>query len=160
MGIARPNGLPADPEASVRRLIACLLLLLFACTLATPTPPQPRPFYDEFDRPLTLCYDEFPEVKPYLDEAWRELQVLTGKRTRKARPRFCFIERPLVFVYEGQTGVLYGYYNKRRNEILLAFTESAKEMDCNAVHEMLHALFGVGHEEPKWSERMRKVGCK
>lgn len=133
-------------------------ILAFLLAVDAPTElPRLRLFLDLNDRAITLCYDEFPEVVPYLDATWTRLQAIECQKAKRARPRFCFVEEPIIFIVNGVPGLLYGYYNQERNEILIALV--GEETTCNAVHELLHALFGVGHVEPAWSERMKRAGC-
>ena len=91
-----------------------------------------------------------------LDVGWRTLQRDLGIKAKRPRPRFCFVEEPVFIIVAGQSGFIFGYYNPKRNEVLLALTGNVA---CSAVHELLHALYGLGHQEPEWSEHMSKAGC-
>jgi hypothetical protein len=123
--------------------------------------PELRTFLDTDGSPISICLDEPESVKPYLDALWEGVQAALHKKARKPRPVVCAMSEPFPVTFEdiGMTGTLYGYYNPKTNEILAAFNTPDISFRCIVTHEMIHALFGAGHWEPKWGERMAKVGC-
>jgi hypothetical protein len=102
-------------------------------------------------------------ASPLLDEAWIALQYAEGVKAKRSRPRFCFIPEPLFVILPGlhgrpTPGFMFGYYNPKRNDVLLAFVPDADELACNGIHEFVHALMGKGHP-PEFAGWMKKAGC-
>jgi hypothetical protein len=143
-------------------LILTLVLgtvLAFAGPTPSPTPPKTHVYKDELGRPVTECYDEIPAISAELDSIWLAVQMSEGVekiRPASERPKVCFMAGPLaVRTEDGKPGLLFGYWNDRSNEILIAVM--GDQTECILVHEYLHAIFGPGHD--KFKERMNAAGC-
>lgn len=123
-------------------------------------PPLLHLFYDNEGAFITVCKPEPPEAGPPLDNVWKQLQEEEHKKAKLPRPRFCAVEEPTPYLLpSGVSGVIFGYYNPKRNEILITLMDDDKVTSCIIIHEMLHALFGAGHKQPKWGKRMAIAGC-
>lgn len=148
---------------TVRSVLAIgLALLTFVTCAAEPRtdPPKPwRMFYDNDGEAITFCLPEkeLDGVTPVLDTMWQELLVKEqAKAPKKGRPKVCFMDGPLVFQFkDGMPGLLYGYDNFKKNEVLVAV--GGENDSCVVIHEFLHAIFGKGHDG--FREKMKIAGC-
>lgn len=118
-----------------------------------------RIFHDESGGAVTTCAAEPASAGPKLDALWKSVKKAVHKRTRRPRPSVCAMPEPIYIIFQdtGATGWLYGYYNPRTNEILAAFVTPDMTFRCVVIHEMLHALYGPGHEHH--TERMAALDC-
>jgi len=138
--------------------LVVVLTLVLGTAFAEPTPPKTHTYKDELGRPITECYDEIPEIASDLDSIWLAVQMVEGvEKVRPAseRPRICFMNGPLEIKIDGQPGLLFGYWNPKTKEILVAVV--GDETECILIHEYLHTIFGPGHD--KFKERMNAAGC-
>lgn len=152
---------------SVKKFLALTLTLTlvlgtalaFADPSPIPTPPKTHIYKDELGRPVTECYDEIPEIAADLDSIWLAVQMVEMVekiRPASKRPKVCFMNGPLtVKLEDGRPALLFGYYNDKTNEILVAV--AGDQTECILIHEYLHAIFGPGHD--KFKERMNAAGC-